>query len=405
MENNIDFEMFNRERPAHHEQPPKKKTAVKKFAAGKAVLAVIFIAVLLFGAAELYAVFSVHNPEKLLTHYLNAILDRDWQKAYGDLCFENQITKNCFVTQEAFVDYCSKNPDAMNPAPSNIVDFEIEEDKADDTLRSYCVKYLSDDKSIGTLYFDVLQTKDGFLNFDRYKVIPPSEKIPSFTAYGIYGTSVKLNGIELTSTDIAAADSSTGRTFNLGKYTAEYILPGEYELSASNVNFDQISTSVTVASGERNELYLEQKLTESAYTELCDTAADALKKIYTGVMQDNFDSSSLQFTENFKENGLNSIIRSVSEELYKSNTNYNITQLEFTSVKPEKEQVDIVFNGQNEIRIDIPLDFDYKYTAVSPDYLGSEYSEQKSDKGKAYFSFTLDDAVWKIDNISSRAWF
>ncbi len=409
MESNIDLDMFNREAPLRDnmQKEIKRKRNKRRSAALKIIFAILIVLIILFVSAALYPSFSpTHSPEKLVAHYLNALDKQDWQKLYCDICTKNSEENNNFIEKEAFIDYCTRNPDAMNLTDSPIIDFEVEKDKTEDDLCYLTANYLSEDKSTGVIEFTVKKIYDGFWKFDKYAVLPFEQNIPSFSVYGVYGTNATLNGIELAPSSVSATDPATGKEYICGKYTAQYILPGTYELAATNENFENVNTRITVSTDGGNELYLEQTVSESFFSGLTQTAKDAVSKIYTGVINGSFDPSSLPLTESFVNGRLSDVTSAVSDDLYTSNKNYNITNFEITDAKPRNDLSGTSINLKNEIKIDFTLDFDYSYTAENPDYLGSNSSETKSNSGFCYFSFVMgDDGVWKINNMASRAWF
>ncbi|MDE6124644.1 MAG: hypothetical protein K2G22_05375 [Eubacterium sp.] len=334
----------------------------------------------------------IRNPEILLKKYINAVYNEDWETVYKNIT----IKRSPLVTKEKFLQYCSE----IRFTQAAITDFETEKIKEENDLGYYSINYIADDNSTGTFYLTVKEINKGI-----YAVCPTKECFGTLSVYAACTTKITLNDTVLSSTNITETDPITNNQYTISKFTVENLLPGTYSLTAVNEYFEELTTEIVIDDDcNDTELYLEQTLNENSFNKLCSDSKDVISNIYNGVIHDNLNKESLPLSTSFSSEDYDSFISSVSDDLYKDNSNYNITEFEITDCKPKSGYKNMSFNCKSEEAIDITFAIDYNYTAKSPDYLGEQYTAKKSDTGYFYIQYILENGTWKISNLSQQIW-
>lgn len=376
-----------------------RQSKKKKILLIKLILSVLIV-ILIAAAIVAIGIKSTpkYNPDKLLKQYIHAVSDEEWGTVYDVMT----INGSPLISREAFINYCTENPNAMSLTSSPLVDFEIDEYNSTDDVHFFSINCLAEDKSTKTLLTAVEKAENGFMGFDKYAVQPFADCIVSFSFFAADGTKLYVDGTELTADLQTGTDPVYNTEYTYNRYDA-YILFGNHKVNAVNPYCDNTEQDFTVDSNT-TQLHIKQKINESSFNSLCNIAGTTIAKIYDGVINDNLDKTALPLSAAFSESGFDSLISSISADLYKSNENYNITRFEITSTVP-KSGSDIILGTGSCARADISLTFDYNYTAESSDYLGSEYSEEKSDSGYSNVQLVLENGEWKINSITQRAWF
>lgn len=405
MSNEIDFEVFNRQR----DTKPEKKEAIRKTdkKRKKKTALVVKIAVSVFAALILllfvyFAVTPFHSPARVVDHYIKAAVDEDWGTVYKYTAAKSSP----FVSKKDFVAYCQENPSNVSLTESPIVDFEIINDKTDDKNYYYSVNYVCENKENGVLYLTVNKAREGFWLFDLYEVIPEFDCITPLTVYAPENTTVMIDGKKIVKSEtVTGSDSVSNNEYSYLKFTVPYVLKGSYEISAANPNCEKITQ--TVDTNESNECFLSMNINEDTYNKLCENASQYISQFYSGVIDNSIDISSFPVSSDFTAEKFSAVVDSISEELYKSSDNYSITSVTVTDykVKTDYENANVVFGCQNQIDVEVRFDFNYDYTTKSVKTDGSEITENKSDSGQFNVYYTYENGEWKILDISQNAWF
>lgn len=357
----------------------------------KILTAIISIILITVTSLLLYINLApIHNPEILLKKYINAVYNEDWKTVYNSIT----IKYSPFVTEETFLQYCPK----IRFTQATITDFEAEKIKEENELHYYSINYIADDNSTGTFYLTVKEINKG-----KYAVCPTTGNFGTLSVYSAGTTKITLNDTELSSTDITETDPITNNQYTLSKFTIEDLLPGTYYLTAENEYFDKITTEIVIDDDCNDaELYLEQTMSENGFNKLCNDSKNIISNIYNGIIHNNLNKETLPLSTSFASEDYDAFINSISDDLCKDNPNYNITEFEITDCKPKNGHKGIKINSKKEDDIDIIFVIDYKYTAQNPDYLGEQYTAQKSDTGYFYIQYVLENGSWKINNISQQ---
>lgn len=379
----------------------RSKASIKKSRLPKALI-LLFISILIIAAAIFAGIKSQpkYHPDKLLKQYINAVLNEEWGTAYDVMT----INGAPLISRERFIEYCTENPNALSLTASPLIDFEIDEYSSTEDLHYFDISCLTEDKSTETRFAVVEKISDGFMGFDKYAVQPFANCIVDFNFHTADGTRLYVDGTELAAVTETGTDPIYNTEYTYKKFNT-FILFGSYKVKAVNPYCDETEQNLTVDENSMQSLDLELKANESSFNSLCDLAGGTIAKIYDGVINDNLDKEALPLSSSFAESGLNSLVSTISSDLYKGNENYKITNFEMTSVVPKNGYSDITLGADSCARADISLTFDYNYTAESPNYNGGEYKEEKSDSGYSHVQLVLENGEWKINSITQRAWF
>lgn len=371
-----------------------KKKAIKKTATAVA-------AILIFGIiiALVYPSVSVqHNPEKLIKKYISAVYENDLEAIYK----YTTIKESPFSDKE---DFRSKGS-ISRFTEADLIDFDIEKIKEENNIHTFGINYLAEDNSTGTFYLTAKMTENGFWKYDKYLIVPSINNTGNITVYAAENTTVFISGNKLKPVDEQKTDEISGRTFGVKKFTAENLFPGKYKITAENELCKDFSTEIIIDNIESNyEIYIEQSITDDFLTVLSDKAKQAAGEIFGAVINSKTDELKPLFTGDFIEKRFDNYIKETSENFYKNNDSYNISGIEILSAPPQTDSDSIVISGKRECRIDIPLKFDYSYTAENPNFNKQEYKQVKSDTGLLYIQYIFENGEWKINNISQQVWF
>lgn len=409
MSNEIDFDVFNRTRDNSLSEVENERKAVrkndkrKKKKAGLIVkICLAVFAVLILATAAAYFISPYHNPERVVSRFVNSVNEENWKGVYKSIVANDSP----FVDENDFISYCNENPTAVSLTQSHIVDFEIVKDKSESNNYYYSVNYVDENGASGVLYVTVEKVKERFWIFDRYEVVPDFDCITSVSVYVPQNSSVYIDDYLISKKEkISAYDSVYDCEYSYDKFTADYVLVGSHEVSVTNPQCTESTQSIDT--NENTQYFINMPVSEDCYNSLCDKSVDYISQFYSGVINDSIDVSSFPLSQNFSQDRFDGVVNSISEELYKDLKDYNITSMNVTECRintPYDSTKDIIGCSEMPI-IEVRMEFDYDYTSQSIKDDGSELTEDKNDTGQFNIFYTYENGEWKIIDVSHTAWF
>lgn len=399
----INLEIFeaekHRERPVTDKKPDKQEKKKKR----KLIITfVIVIAVLAISAAAvmIYPLLSsAHNPNRFVEKYVKDALNNDWMEVYSDMPYIDSP----FISYEGFMDYINANP-KENPLDNADPDsFIIEQESTENDLYYYSVDFLDKNQEWQTSYITVKKVKDRFWKYDKYKIIPNQDLICEAKIYAPNGAKIHIDGIEITNiSEEKGLDPQTGKEISYSVFTSDYMFSGEHDITAEMAGCDSYENKINV-SKENADIYLELRVSEDNYNNLCATAKSAVQAVYSSAVGEDADTGSLTFSSSFGENGFNTLVKETGEFVYASTDGISVSGIQITSTKMSSEYEPDIFVTYNESdEININFSFEYKYK-ISNNIENT--SEEKYNTGYASVKFEYENSVWAIDNIAVRAFF
>lgn len=401
MEKEFDFGAFEQTRTYASEEKNEKPNKNKKN--GKIIkitAAIIFACIIIISVILIYPMLSAkHNPNKFAEKYISSIVEADWEYVYNHSSFGSSP----FISYEAFETYCRENPQGISLGTAPILDYQIEIDKTEDNSIYYSVSYLTEDKTEGTYYINIIKTKDNFWKYDTFTAVPTENSICSATIYAPLGTTITLNGTKLESNSTVTSKSTQeNKETAFSAFETGYLFEGSYELAAENPFCNSYSGTIEI-SRANNKHYLELSVSESCRNELFEKAKSSIETLYNGACANSIDTSELGLSSAFTEEKFLEVLKVAEASVLYTNDSVSVSDFSITDAKQKSDSgTETIIACNYDSVIETAISFDYKYTVTNKI---DNASEERKDTGYAVVRFVYENSKWLIDDIAVRAYF
>lgn len=335
-----------------YQQPMMQPVAPKKsFKMTPQILIPIIAGVVVILAAILFVVIgkSTSNPKKVVEKYLEAVVDKDWEKAYDML----EVNESDFLNEEAYVKMMESKKGQTITNYKIYTDFStIEKDAIATTVYyGYTVSGQSGEFN-GELQL-IKQKEKHMLFFERWEV---SEKYAE-NSYVVApeGTTVTVDDIEL--------DPETAKEYDdtYVQYTIPTMFYGTHKVKSTSDIFEDVETEWTVDYSEAYCYVDRGEIKESVIEDLTTQIEEMVSEVYAkGYEGKDFSEISTYFSDDksvqdsakgYYDNMKDDFVVNESGEGFKK---FSITDIE----------ANLDYNSGTSCQFEVDFDFDYEKTEL-----------------------------------------
>ena len=357
-------------------QIPKKKSAsgIKKLV----LIELVVLALVGFGFYKVSEVIT--NPEEIAYRYIVDVHNRNWTNLYNNL----SLPKSDFINKDMLV---KGNPstDSMSVENYTISDIEFSSDNRNAVVTiDYNLPGVV--KSMSTEVNLIKQSKKKYLIFDSWKVVPEfvvsdyEVKVPT-------NSQVTIGGVALNTNLIKNQDAE------FTYYEIPLIFDGKYEVKVVMDSMEDSVQEVNTKNGlfSLNRMPFSQDVQKS----LLIKAGEAFTATYEAAFAKNdFNTIEKLFsTDATKVPLLKDEYMKLINDLGIGNE-AGMKAFSFDSIDARTDY----YISQKITYVDVLLDYNYQYIAVTQDSWGDKYEDTAKSNGKATYTFAKNGENWEIVN-------